>query len=369
MKRDLTSLLREWAYQPGQLSARIVEGDDGEPKLQVRLDLGIIQMNTTGRPDGQRPRGHNSLLEYFEARLDRYLRGEPLGEPDDGADDADSESGGEASEGVEREGSATIEEVDSENDDAEAPERSDQPRGMLPGGVESKDEPSGNADRDGDDDGEPDEAHDAEVHPGREPAGAHPRESGSDSGPESGPEAGPEAGPESGERFVLTPEDCRLLRDEAVQYYHRYLALLVLEDFEGVVRDTTRNLRVLDLCAQHAQTEGDRTVLEQFRPYITMMRARAMASQAIKDNEPKAAVQALDEALEALQSYFSDRGQPQAFEQSSEVEMLRGMRDALVPKLPVSQKSELRTRLQRALDQENYELAAILRDELKQLKE
>ena len=46
------------------------------------------------------------------------------------------------------------------------------------------------------------------------------------------------------------------------------------------------------------------------------------------------------------------------------------MREALVPKLPASppsQAAELRRRLQRAIDQENYELAAILRDEIRLL--
>jgi hypothetical protein len=154
-----------------------------------------------------------------------------------------------------------------------------------------------------------------------------------------------------------------------VQYYHRYVALLTLEDFDGVVRDTTRNLRVLDLCREHADSEQDRTILEQFRPYITMVRARALASQALKDNEPKAAIHAIDEGLEALRQYFADSGQPQMFDQSNEVQMLRGMRDSLVPKLPLSEKAELKARLARALEQENYELAAILRDELRQLKD
>ncbi len=45
------------------------------------------------------------------------------------------------------------------------------------------------------------------------------------------------------------------------------------------------------------------------------------------------------------------------------------MRDALVPKLPVSQRMELKERLQAALDAENYELAAVLRDELRLLTE
>jgi protein-arginine kinase activator protein McsA len=43
------------------------------------------------------------------------------------------------------------------------------------------------------------------------------------------------------------------------------------------------------------------------------------------------------------------------------------MRDALVPKLPLSQRAELRQRLEAAIAAENYELAAILRDELRML--
>ncbi len=171
------------------------------------------------------------------------------------------------------------------------------------------------------------------------------------------------------DEFALDGEACRALREEAAQFYHRYIALLVLEDYDRVVRDTTRNLRVLDLCSKHAQNEDDRALLEQFRPYITMMRARGLASQAMKDNEPKAAIHALDEGLDALRMYFSDAGKPQMFATSSEAEMLRGMRDSLVPKLPISQKTEIRQRLAKVIEQENYELAAILRDELKQLKD
>ena len=50
---------------------------------------------------------------------------------------------------------------------------------------------------------------------------------------------------------------------------------------------------------------------------------------------------------------------------AGEVQLLRGMRDALVPKLPTSQRVELQDRLRAAVEAENYELAAILRDELR----
>lgn len=231
------------------MNVRMIEGEDREPRIQLRLDLGILQMRVSGRPDGVRPEGYESLLEFHEARLDEHI----------------------AAQG-------------------------------------------------------------------------------------------------SGAGYVLNEEACRDLREEAVQYYHRYVCLMVLEDYDGVVRDTTRNLRVLDLCGKFGETESDRAVLEQFRPYITMMRARALASQALKDNEPKAAIHAIDQGLEALQRYFSDMDEPDMFDQSNEVQVLKGMRDALTPKLPISQGAELRARLQAALASENYELAAILRDELKTIE-
>lgn len=174
-------------------------------------------------------------------------------------------------------------------------------------------------------------------------------------------------GDEPGGGFTLSGDECRELREEAVQYYQRYTGLLVMEDYDGVVRDTTRNLRLLDFCRRFAEADGDRNALEQFRAYITMTRARALASQALKDDEPKAALHAVEEGLEALRQYFSENGQDGAYEQSGEVQMLSQMRDALIPKQPLSPRQDLKKRLAEAVAKENYELAALLRDELKNM--
>ena len=40
----------------------------------MRLDLGLLQMEVHGRPDGRRPYGKESYLHYFEERLSRYVR-------------------------------------------------------------------------------------------------------------------------------------------------------------------------------------------------------------------------------------------------------------------------------------------------------
>lgn len=65
MKRDLKRILDEWPFQPDIVNARWIEGDDGRPKVQLRMDLGILQMEIDGRPDGTRPHGRTSLVDYY----------------------------------------------------------------------------------------------------------------------------------------------------------------------------------------------------------------------------------------------------------------------------------------------------------------
>lgn len=68
MSHDLNDLLGDWPYEPGQLKVRKILGSDGEDKIQLRLDMGILQMELSGRPDGQEPFGMESLLDYQEQR-------------------------------------------------------------------------------------------------------------------------------------------------------------------------------------------------------------------------------------------------------------------------------------------------------------
>lgn len=73
MNFDISQLLENWDYQPGQIVVRRLKGRDGLDKVQLRVDLGLLQMNAEGRPDGKRPLGHASLFEYQEARLKKHM--------------------------------------------------------------------------------------------------------------------------------------------------------------------------------------------------------------------------------------------------------------------------------------------------------
>ncbi len=68
MSKDITPILDGWEYDPDDIQVRIIRGDDGRDKIQMRSDLGLIQMETTGRPDAQRPAGFESLLDAYESR-------------------------------------------------------------------------------------------------------------------------------------------------------------------------------------------------------------------------------------------------------------------------------------------------------------
>ena len=65
MHRDIDRLLRDWDAQHGVTQARLIDSRNGRTVLQVRLDLGILQLEIDGRPDGARPNGFATYFEYL----------------------------------------------------------------------------------------------------------------------------------------------------------------------------------------------------------------------------------------------------------------------------------------------------------------
>lgn len=250
MNEDIKHILDRWPYEPGELRVRRIIGNDGSIKIQMRLSLGLLQMEATGRPDGLRPHGKESLLDYYEGLLaDHILR------------------------------------------------------------------------------------------------------HGTDEG------------------FSIGAQACHELREEGIQYYHRYLSNFLLEEYAAVVRDTERNLRLLDFVRKYARHEADRNSLEGYRPYIVMMNARAKAHLALSEGDLDRALAEVNSGLERIRKFFTEHDQPQLLTKSNEIQVLMKMREALLSRKPRSRLDILRERLSLAVEAEDFEYAAQLRDEIRRLEE
>ena len=70
MRRDIDDALSGWTYEPepGEVLAREVRARDGRNVVQIRVELGLLQMEITGRPDGLRPHGFVTYLDYLRHR-------------------------------------------------------------------------------------------------------------------------------------------------------------------------------------------------------------------------------------------------------------------------------------------------------------
>ena len=56
MSQDIRPILAGWDFDPDRVQVRIIAGDDGSEKIQMRIDLGLIQMELE-RPARRRAAG------------------------------------------------------------------------------------------------------------------------------------------------------------------------------------------------------------------------------------------------------------------------------------------------------------------------
>lgn len=69
MHEDLSPILNNWAAQRGTVCARKLVAEDGKTFIQMRVDLGVLQMHLDGQPDGEQPHGFESMLAFLASRV------------------------------------------------------------------------------------------------------------------------------------------------------------------------------------------------------------------------------------------------------------------------------------------------------------
>lgn len=72
MSEDIAPILKEWDEDLDSEKIRIIIGSDGKEKIQIRVEFGMLQMESDGRPDGKRPYGKESLMKHYLSLLKEY---------------------------------------------------------------------------------------------------------------------------------------------------------------------------------------------------------------------------------------------------------------------------------------------------------
>lgn len=234
---DIGEILSSWPFQPGVISARLVRASDGREVLQMRIELGLLQMETTGRPDGETPDGHKTYLDYLR-QFARTVHGE----------------------------------------------------------------------------------------------------------------------------FSLSEEQTNEVDREFLQFYHRRICWLALREFARAVEDADHTLALMDYVAEHSPDTEWSLSHEQYRPFVLFHRTQAVALAQLDGSGPEAAIEEVNRGLERIRSLFQAVEAEEHFEEDEFVKQLMELRDWIREHYHVGR--TLAEQLADAVAQEQYELAARLRDEI-----
>jgi len=244
---DIRRILKNWPYDPDN-DARLAKGDDGREILQVRTPVGIEQYELDGRPDGERPYGLESVLEYYLKQL------------------AEAEAqGGEG-------------------------------------------------------------------------------------------------------EFKLGRRECNELFSEGTLYYFRYVRLFQLKDWARTVRDTARNLRVFDLVHDHARRHEDQQFLEKWRPYIIRVNTSAAAMLELEKQAYDAALRIANEGVRQIEQLDDYEDETFQFERNRSIHALQELASQIEKNRPLSELEQLEGQLRRAIEKQEFERAALLRDRIRELR-
>ena len=64
-QNNIDPILKQWTFDPQAVSVRLLTLPDREV-IQLRIDLGLLQLEVADRPDGWRPGGEPTYLPVHE---------------------------------------------------------------------------------------------------------------------------------------------------------------------------------------------------------------------------------------------------------------------------------------------------------------
>lgn len=176
------------------------------------------------------------------------------------------------------------------------------------------------------------------------------------------------------DEFELNDDICLEIDREFVQFYHRRVCWLQLKEFGKAVKDADHTLKLMDFCKSHSPDDQWTVSHEQYRPFVLYHRTQAAAlshlnaedeEDDVKTSDRRSvelAIEEVNDGLEKLHELFVEYEADEQFEDDDLVERLRELREGMRDKYDVG--LTLKEQLAAAINNEDYELAASLRDEL-----
>lgn len=169
--------------------------------------------------------------------------------------------------------------------------------------------------------------------------------------------------------FSLNKEVCEEIFDESRRIYERYVFLLQIQDYNRVIRDTERNMEVFRFVNRHAEREEDRLNLERWWPYILRIHAVARVMVAAQNEDFDTALRTVREAREKINNLSDVDAEEFHVEKKRSLQALQELEEEVIQKRPLSQADKLREKLAEAVENEDFERAADLRDQIRELEE
>ncbi len=169
----------------------------------------------------------------------------------------------------------------------------------------------------------------------------------------------------SDEGFSITHDDFATLQGEGVLYYFRYLVLFQIGDFVRTTHDTEHNLALCVMVEKYVDNDEDRKELLQYKPYILRMNAISRAMISLHKEMKAAAEDILNNAITTIEAMDEIDTPAFQFERVRSLNYLKATLKQIHEKKP-SPVENLKSQLQQAIEEEDYERAATLRDRIKE---
>jgi len=169
--------------------------------------------------------------------------------------------------------------------------------------------------------------------------------------------------------FNLSKKICEELFDESRRIYDRYVFLLQIQDYNRVIQDTEQNMDLFRFVNRYAKRRKDRVHLEKWWPYVLRIHAVARVMISAQNSDYESGINIIQETLQNIQELENVDAEEFKIEKRRSRQALKELKRELEGKRPLTEIERLKNDLTGAIDKENFEKAAKIRDKIHDLQE